>query len=58
MDFVNRFMLAVQERFALVKPLLEDYVVAQELLRRYQDQKITLFDSVLFVLAQRLNSYI
>jgi hypothetical protein len=51
-------MLAVQERFALVKPLLEDYVVAQELLRRYQDQKITLFDSVLFVLAQRLNSYI
>lgn len=56
--FACEFMQAAQKGLALINPLAEDYLAAQEILKRYQDQKITLFDGVLFVLSQRLNSNI
>jgi predicted nucleic acid-binding protein len=56
MVFVHEFVQAVQKGFALINPLAEDYLAAQEILKRYNDQKITLFDGVLFVLSQRLSS--
>jgi predicted nucleic acid-binding protein len=42
------------ERASLIAPTLNDYDAAARLVRRYQDQTITLFDALLAVLAERL----
>lgn len=39
----------------LINPVEEDYLQASRLIRRYDDQPITLFDGVLAILSERLD---
>lgn len=52
--FVNRYLEALCKGSDLINPSTEDYLAALALLRRFSDQKISLFDASLGVLSQVL----
>ena len=52
--FVNRYMEVLCKGSDLINPSTDDYLAALALLRRFSDQKISLFDASLAVLSQVL----
>ena len=53
--FVSSYINALLKGNDLINPSTEDYLQAQTLLGRFEDQRISLFDAVLVVLSETLN---
>lgn len=52
--YAHAYTLALTERFHTVNPQTEDYRAGLDVLGRYQDQSLSLFDAALAALARRL----
>ncbi len=54
--YAHAYTLALTERFHTINPQSEDYQAGLELIRRFQDQKVSLFDATLVALTTRLST--
>ena len=52
--FAHVYTLALTERFHTINPLSDDYRAGMTAIRRFKDQKLSLFDATLAALSKRL----
>jgi predicted nucleic acid-binding protein len=53
--YAHDYARALTERFHTLNPQSEDYGAARDLAARFRDQRVSLFDATLAVLAERLS---